>query len=70
MVKLALLLGKEEFAEIMGNLKLNGVTIIMVSHDIEFCAEYADSCAMFFDGNTLVGMPAHRARNELQQPIR
>lgn len=27
-----------------------GVTIFMVSHDIEFCAEYVDSCSMFFDG--------------------
>ncbi len=42
---------KEEFAEILKALKQKGVTIIMVSHDIEFCAEYADRCAMFFDGN-------------------
>jgi energy-coupling factor transport system ATP-binding protein len=25
----------------------------MVSHDIEFCAEYANRCAMFFDGNVV-----------------
>ena len=25
--------------------------IFMVSHDVEFCAEYADRCALFFDGN-------------------
>ena len=23
---------------------------MMVSHDIEFCAEYADCCGLFFDG--------------------
>ena len=35
-----------------------GVTILMVSHDIEFCAENADRCAMFFDGGiTSVGTP-------------
>ena len=41
---------KEEFAEILKNLKENGVTILMVSHDIEFCAKYADRCALMFDG--------------------
>ena len=42
---------KEEFAEILYNLKENEITILMVSHDIEFCAEYADRCALMFDGN-------------------
>ena len=30
-----------------------GVTIVMVSHDVEFCAEYASSVSMFFDGQLL-----------------
>ena len=42
---------KEEFAAILSHLKLGGITIVMVSHDIEFCAEFADRCALFFDGN-------------------
>ena len=42
---------KSEFANILFNLKNNGVTVVMVSHDIEFCAEFVDRCAMFFDGN-------------------
>lgn len=42
---------KEKFAEIIAALKMRGVAIMMVSHDIEFCAEYADRCALFFDGN-------------------
>lgn len=41
---------KLKFAEIMGKLKAQGVTIIMVSHDVEFCAKYADTVSMFFDG--------------------
>ena len=41
---------KEEFADILQDLKTEGVTIVMVSHDIEFCAAYADRCALFFDG--------------------
>ncbi|MBQ4517852.1 MAG: ATP-binding cassette domain-containing protein [Clostridia bacterium] len=42
---------KEEFAYILSELKENGVTILMVSHDIEFCAAYADRCALVFDGS-------------------
>lgn len=42
---------KKEFAEILGLLKEQGVTIFMISHDIEFCAAYADRCGLFFDGN-------------------
>ena len=49
---------KEEFAAILDDLKENGVTIIMVSHDIEFCAGFADRCALFFDGSiTSIGRP-------------
>lgn len=42
---------KEEFADILLDLKASGVTILMVSHDIEFSAEYADRCALCFDGS-------------------
>ena len=35
----------------MRALQASGVAILMVSHDIEFCAKYADRCALFFDGN-------------------
>lgn len=41
---------KRIFAEIPQSLLRRGVTIIMVSHDIEFCARYAHRCALFFDG--------------------
>ena len=31
----------------------HGVTIVMVSHDVEFCARYADVVSMFFDGSVI-----------------
>ena len=34
----------------LDDLKRDGVAIVMVSHDIEFCARYADAVAMMFDG--------------------
>ena len=46
---------KKEFAEILDLLKKQGVTIFMISHDIEFCASYADRCGLFFDGNIAAG---------------
>lgn len=42
---------KTKLAEILQKLQRSGVTIVMVSHDIEFCAKYTDTCAMFFNGN-------------------
>ncbi len=41
---------KKEFARIIADLQSRGVTVVAVSHDMEFCAAYADRCAMFFDG--------------------
>ena len=42
---------KQTFAAILRGLAGVGVTVLMISHDIEFCAEYADRCALFFDGD-------------------
>ena len=42
---------KQVFGRILKTLQASGVAILMVSHDIEFCAKYADRCALFFDGN-------------------
>ena len=44
---------KETFARILADLKAQGITVVMVSHDVEFCARYADVVAMFFDGQIL-----------------
>ncbi|MCL2568216.1 MAG: ATP-binding cassette domain-containing protein [Oscillospiraceae bacterium] len=41
---------KQVFAAILQGLAAERVAVILVSHDIEFCAEYADRCALFFDG--------------------
>ena len=41
---------KELFATVLKELTRQGVSIILVSHDVEFCAKYADRCALFFDG--------------------
>ena len=44
---------KIRFAGILRKLSESGVTVVMVSHDVEFCAEYADFVSMFFDGQIL-----------------
>ncbi len=41
---------KETLAGILRDLQQQGITVIMVSHDVEFCAKYADLVAMCFDG--------------------
>lgn len=42
---------KEELAGILKDLQAKGMTIIMVTHDIEFSAQYSNRCALFFDGS-------------------
>ena len=44
---------KKKLAGILLNLKIRGISIIMVSHDIEFCAQYSDNCAFLFDGEII-----------------
>lgn len=41
---------KEQLAEILRRLCGRGVAVVLVSHDVEFCARYAQRCALFFDG--------------------
>lgn len=42
---------KVTFANIIDNLTTQGITVLMVSHDVTFCAEHAHRCGLFFDGN-------------------
>ncbi len=44
---------KQKLAQVLKKLCAQGLTIVMVSHDVEFCAEYADLVSMFFDGQLL-----------------
>ena len=41
---------KQVFAGILKKLTAAGAAVVVVSHDVEFCAEHADRCALFFDG--------------------
>ena len=41
---------KRSFARLIVDLKKQGKTIVLVTHDVEFAAVVADRCAMFFDG--------------------
>ena len=44
---------KEEIGKILTRLKQHGLTIFMISHDVEFVAEYADRVGLFFEGNVV-----------------
>jgi len=48
---------KAVFAAILRTLAQAGATLVLVSHDIEFCAQYADRCALFFDGGIVTENP-------------
>lgn len=44
---------KHALKNTLSELKKDGITILMVTHDVEFAAENADRCALFFDGEIL-----------------
>lgn len=44
---------KQTLGQILLDLKQQGVTILMVSHDVEFVANFADTCGLFFNGNVV-----------------
>jgi energy-coupling factor transport system ATP-binding protein len=49
---------KRKFADILKRLRAQGLTVVMVSHDVEFCAAHASRCALFFDGGVVAqGQP-------------
>lgn len=49
---------KEELSKLLQQLHTSGMTIIMVTHDIEFAARNAKKCAMIFNGEiTVSGTP-------------
>ena len=51
---------KKKLAGILKKLTETGKTVVLVSHDIEFCGKYGDVCAMFFDGSVVsLGEPRH-----------
>ena len=45
---------KRIFADILHKLAQAGTAVLLVSHDVEFCAEYTHRCALFFDGNIVM----------------
>lgn len=49
---------KAQLADILAKLRQDGVAIVMVTHDLDFCAAHADRCALVFDGAVASeGMP-------------
>lgn len=44
---------KEKMGTMLLELAKDGKTILMVSHDVEFCARFAHRCGLFFDGHVV-----------------
>src|SRR5699024_2617101 len=57
-------ISKKRLAAMLLELQREGLTIFMVTHDIEFAVQYADRCAILFDGDiTATGTPAQLFKN-------
>ena len=50
---------KVQLGDILKKLQSHGITIFMISHDVEFVAEYADRVGLFFEGNVVTCKEAH-----------
>ena len=50
---------KAAFGKLLRRLAGEGRTVLMVSHDIEFCALNADRCALLFNGEAVTQCPPH-----------
>lgn len=49
---------KAKFGALLRRLTEGGTAVVLVSHDIEFCAEFSDRCVMLFNGEiTAEGSP-------------
>ncbi len=44
---------KESLAKLLHSLTAQSITVLMVSHDVEFCARHADRVALLFDGEVV-----------------
>ena len=51
---------KAELGEILKKLNADGVSILTVTHDLDFAASFADRCAMMFDGRVISADEPHR----------
>lgn len=48
---------KVKFGDMLRELKKQGITTVLVSHDMEFCAEYTTYCGLMFDREIISGGP-------------
>jgi len=48
---------KQDLGRILKKLTQHGVTVLLISHDVEFCAQYADRVGLFFEGNIVTCQP-------------
>lgn len=44
---------KSKLAQLLRDLCTKGKTVVLVSHDMDFCAQYADICGFLFDGQMI-----------------
>lgn len=51
--------GRRRLAQLLGRLRESGMTIVTVTHDMEFAAETAKRVGLFFDGEVVTVMNTH-----------